>query len=305
MTSVALNRPWPRLLWLVACMAMSQPVRAGTSPNDSPPHDRASTMNDPTLAESDRAIAGRAATFPALIQDGDAIFFVGNSFFGWQDRKLAEWVAALGRAVTPPIHIEVGSDIVFGNTPLAGFLDHPATRAALASRKYKVFVLQGEEFEPVDHKAAFHQAVRDFQRAICAAGGRTVLFMTWDFRWRPFIAELAASYDEIGRELGIPVIPAGLVYRDCGRSPPHGETPFWLTADTEHPDGNLHENERGTAVNAYATFAMLTGRNPHGRNFTAPGNTNDDALMRYFSDMAWAEVRPRLPGSDDGGSSAP
>jgi hypothetical protein len=284
---------------------MPQPVRAGTTPNDPPPHDRASTMNDPTLAESDRATVGQAATFPALIQDGDAVFFVGNSFFGWQDRKLAEWVAALGRAVTPPIHIEVGSDIVFGNTPLAGFLDHPATRAALASRKYKVFVLQGEEFEPVDHKAAFHQAVRDFYRAISAAGGRTVLFMTWDFRWRPFIAELAASYDEIGRELGIPVIPVGLIYRNCGRSPPHGETPFWLTADTEHPDGNLHENEKGTAVNAYATFAMLTGRNPHGRNFTAPGNTNDDALMLYFSDIAWAEVCPRLQELKDGGFSAP
>jgi len=118
--------------------------------------------------------------------------------------------------------------------------------------------------------------------------------MTWDFRWRPFIAELAASYDEIGRELGIPVIPAGLVYRDCNLAPPHGETPFWLTASPEHPEGDLHENEKGTAVNTYATFAMLTGRNPLGRNFAAPGQTNDATLLRYFSDMAWAEVSPRL-----------
>jgi len=246
------------------------------------------------LPRADLPGAAAREDFPALIQDGDAVFFVGNSFFGWQDRKLAEWVSALGRAMAPPLRIEVGSDIVFGNTPLAGFLEHPATRAALASRRYKIFVLQGEEFEPVDHKAAFHQAVRDFHRAVTAAGGRTVLFMTWDFRWRPFIAELAASYDEIGRELGIPVIPVGLIYRDCGRSPPHGETPFWLTASAEHPDGDLHENEKGTAVNAYATFAMLTGRNPLGRNFVAPGNSNDDALMFYFSNMAWSEVRLRL-----------
>jgi hypothetical protein len=39
---------------------------------------------------------------------------------------------------------------------------------------------------------------------------------------------------------------------------------------------------------------MLTGRNPRGKNFEAPGNTNDDALMRYLSDMVWAEVLPRL-----------
>jgi hypothetical protein len=229
-----------------------------------------------------------------LIHEGDAVFFVGNSFFGWQGRLLPEWFAALGRAVSPGLHLETGSDILFGNTPLAEFLRHPAVQAALASRKYKVFVLQGEEFEAVDHKAAFHQAVRDFNRAVVAAGGRTVLFMTWDFPWRPFIAELAASSDEIGRELQIPVIPAGLVYRDCNLAPARGNVPFWLTASAEHPEGDLHENEKGTAVNTYATFALLTGRNPRGQNFAAPGNTNDDAAMRYFSDMAWAEVRLRL-----------
>lgn len=242
--------------------------------------------------------AGPAAA-PALIRDGDAVFFVGNSFMGWQNRPLPEWVSALGAALSPAIRIQTGSDIVFGNTPLAGFLQHPATREALASRRYKVFVLQGEEFEPVDHKAEFHQAVRDFNRAVIAAGGRTVLFMTWEFRWRPFIDELAASYDEIGRELNIPVIPVGLIYRDCGRKPPGSEGPFWLTASGENPAGDLHQNEKGSAVNAYATFAMLTGVNPHGRNFTAPGNTNGDPLMQYFSDRAWARVRPRLaPGGE-------
>src|SRR6476660_4959366 len=105
-------------------------------------------------------LMSHSAPHPPLIHDGDAVFFVGNSFFGWEDRPLPEWVAAIGRTMSPPVRIEVGADIVFGNTPLAGFLSHPVTQDALASRKYKVFVLQGEELEPVDHKAAFHQAVR-------------------------------------------------------------------------------------------------------------------------------------------------
>jgi hypothetical protein len=50
----------------------------------------------------------------------------------------------------------------------------------------------------------------------------------------------------------------------------------------------------GSAVNTYATFALLTGVNPRGTNFVAPGNTNGDALMRSLSDMAWAWVLPRL-----------
>jgi hypothetical protein len=233
-------------------------------------------------------------SLPALVDDGDAVFFVGNSFFAWQGRLLPEWVSALGRAVSPPFHIQTGADIVFGNTPLSGFLLHEKTREALRSRKYKVFVLQGEEFEPVDHRADFHRAVRDFNRAITAAGGRTVLFMTWQFSWRKFIERLAASYDEIGRELNIPVIPVGLIYADSEHAVPPNQTPFWLTADSEHPQGALHENEMGNAVNTYATFAMLTGRNPFGTNFEASGNTNGRELMRALSDMAWTRVRPRL-----------
>jgi hypothetical protein len=230
----------------------------------------------------------------ALVKDGEAVFFVGNSFFGWGGRSLPTWVSALGRALSPPIRIETGSDVVFGNTPLGEFLSHAATRDALASRKYRVFVLQGEEFEAVDHKARFHQAVRDFNRQIVAAGGRTVLFMTWDFRWRPFIDQLAASYDEIGRELGVPVIPVGLIYRDCDRHPYRNETAHWLTADAAHPAGDLHENEKGTAVNAYATFEILTGIDPQGKNFVAPGNSNDDGIMKYFSAMAWNRISPLL-----------
>lgn len=259
--------------------------RAGGDP------ERAPTAGLPQTAPA-RSDGVGARALPALVADGDAVFFVGNSFFGWQDRRLPEWVAALGRAVSPPIRIAVGADILFGNDPLASFLGHEATREALASRRYKVFVLQAEELEPVDHKSEFHQAVRDFNRAVTASGARTVLFMTWEFPWRPFIDPLAASYDEIGRELGIPVIPVGLIYRNCGHPPPAGEGPYWLTASADRP--GLHPNEKGTAVNTYATFAMLTGRNAHGKNFEAPGNTNDDALMRYLSDMAWAEVLPRL-----------
>ncbi len=232
---------------------------------------------------------------PVPLRDGDSVFFVGNSFFGWQDRSLPDWVAALGRALSPPVRIGTGSDIVFGNHPLAEFVDHAATRAALASRRYQVFVLQGEELEAVDHKARFHQSVRDFNRAVVAAGGRTVLFMTWDFPWRSFIDKVAASYDEIGRELGIPVIPVGLIYRDCGCRPyAPGMPPHWLIADAQHPLGDLHPNEMGAAINTYATFGMLTGIDPAGRNFVAHGNSNDDRLMNYLSAMAWARVAPRL-----------
>jgi hypothetical protein len=251
----------------------------------------ATTWPRPAIASQDDQPSGQA-----LVHDGDAVFFVGNSFFDFDERRLPEWVSALGATVSPPIHIKTGSDIVPGNTPLAQFLPHPATQAALASRKYRVFVLQGEEGEPVDHKQEFQQAVRAFHRAIEAAGAKTVLFMTWDFPHRPlpFLKELAESYDELGRELDVPVIPVGFIYQDCAQTHPSRHGRYWLTAQPAQPEGALHENVIGSAVNTYATFAMLTGVNPRGTNFVAPGNTNSDALMRSLSDMAWAWVSPRL-----------
>lgn len=230
--------------------------------------------------------------FPPPLPNGGTVFFVGNSFLGWDGRNLPQWVAALGKARGPTF--AVGSDIVPGDLPLAAFLHHPTVEAALASRKYEVWVIQGHELEPVDHPLAFKQAVRDFDRAIRASGGHTMLFMTWEFRWRKFLPELAYAYESIGQELGIPIIPAGLVYRDCELSPPGNFSPFFLTASPKVPDGDLHENKYGAAANTYATYAMLTGRNPLGQVFFAPGNDIDTKMLRYLSDHAWARVAPRL-----------
>src|SRR3954468_10010430 len=93
-------------------------------------HDRvpAVVLSHPTPPFGDGA---SAAALPALVEDGDGVFFVGNSFFGWENRPLPDWVAALGKASSPPIRISVGSDIVFGNQPLGSFLQHEATRQAL------------------------------------------------------------------------------------------------------------------------------------------------------------------------------
>jgi hypothetical protein len=65
-----------------------------------------------------------------LVRDGDSVFFVGNSFMDYGGRPLPEWVRAIGHSVEPQVDIQVGSDIVFGNTPLREFLNHEATKAS-------------------------------------------------------------------------------------------------------------------------------------------------------------------------------
>jgi hypothetical protein len=179
-----------------------------------------------------------------------------------------------------------------GENPLSWFFDQPASKDAIASKKYQLFILQGEETEPVDDKVGFHNAVRDYHQAITKNGGGVMLFMTWDFVWNKqnpeFFKKLVAAYEEIGAELDIPVIPMGLIYDDANKAPFAGEQPYFLNGQ------DLHQTEKGSAANAYATFAMLTGINPAGVKFEAPGQTNSTELLKYLSDKAWGRVSTRL-----------
>jgi hypothetical protein len=240
-------------------------------------------------------VAAPPARYEAPLPDGGSVYFVGNSFFSWDGNSLPVWLASLGKA--QGLNFEVGGDIVPGELPLSAFLKHPAVSAALASGKYRVWVVQGQEREPVDNPAEFKQAARNFDRAIKASGGRMVLFMTWEFRWRKFMPQLTYAYESIGKELGIPIIPAGLVYWDCERSPPDHMGQFFLTASPEAPSGGMHENKLGMAANTYTVYAILTGRDPHGRSFEATGAGIDTEMLEYLSARAWARSAPRLRDS--------
>ncbi len=254
-----------------------------------------------TLAACGEPGAGAPLRFAPLLGDGDAVFFVGNSFLDWDGRRLPDAFATLGQVAAPPVRIDVGAEIVPGETPLAALLPRPGVRTALASGRYKVFVLQGFEFEPVDNREAFFAAVRAFDQDVRSAGAHTALFMTWEFSFRPFIRELAEAYETIGRELQIPVIPVGLVYADCGRTPPDGKTTHWLTSDAERPEGDLHPNAAGMTASAMTTFAILTGRDPRELDLASLPSDLEDAQLRLLAECAWARAAPRLrrPGAKE------
>lgn len=249
---------------------------------------KSTPLPDPSGPDGD----GGTPSERASIADGDAVFFVGNSFFMTGSRVLPEWVTAIGEAVEPKIAIKTGSFIVPGSNHLSWFLEQDETKRVLAAKQYKVYVIQGDEREPVDDPEGFKQAVRGFHTQISAANGKMMLFMTWNLALgTDFYDRLLATFQEISRELDIPIIPAGQVYDDCERDPYPGyeANTSWLTEE------NLHQNEIGSAVNAYATFALLTGVDPDGVQFEATGQSNSAELLKYLSDKAWARVDAQLP----------
>jgi hypothetical protein len=228
-----------------------------------------------------------------LIAPGDKVFFVGNSFFNSQDRRLPEWVEAIGQAVEPKFPIETGEHNVPGVQPLSWFFEQPESQEAIASGNYDVFIVQGEEEEPVEDKEGFHDAVRAYHQAITAKGGRMMLFMTWNFPWyggpdSEWFGKLSSAYEEIGQELNIPVIPVGVIYNDVVKAPFPGQDPWFLT------NHDLHQVASGSAINAYATFSMLTGIDAMGVEFEARNNDNTPEMLRYCSEKSWLRVSEKL-----------
>jgi hypothetical protein len=84
------------------------------------------------------------------------------------------------------------------------------------------------------------------------------------------------------------------VHHDCNREPPEGHEDWWLTADPEHPEGDLHQNAFGTAVNAFTTYATLTGRNPTELDFVVQGDDTGGVTTRYLAERSWTRASARL-----------
>jgi hypothetical protein len=212
---------------------------------------------------------------------------------GGDDNRLAMHLETFAAGANPPIVIHTGQHVVYGVNPLSWFFQQPDSQNAINSGQYQVFILQGADREPVDTKDDFDQAVRDYYHAVTAHGGRIILFMTWDFQSEngtDFFQNLSTAYEEIGRELNVPVIPMGLIYDDMNKEPygSYGVYSYWFHFD------DLHENDFGMAANVYATFSMLTGINPGPRPITTLSDVTDPSLLQYLSEKSWARVAPVL-----------
>ncbi len=102
------------------------------------------------------------------------------------------------------------------------------------------------------------------------AGAKPLLYMTWGRQkglpeqgfadFDSMQTQLTKAYTEIGQELNIPVVPAGLAWKAAlGHDP---ALPLW------GPDGS-HPSVEGTYLTACVFYAVLYQQSPLGLTFTA------------------------------------
>lgn len=181
------------------------------------------------------------------------LLFVGNShtYLNHMPRMVECLLEAAGSR--PPVAVEqsvgdaVGLEWHWGNA---------RTRELIAGGGWDFVVLQDRSGGPLKNRDAFERHARLLDANIRAAGGRTVLYMTWAHRLHPQTqAVIAEAYASMAAELGAVLAPAGLAWQRALHLDP--------ALELHHADGR-HASAAGSYLAACVLCAVLTGASPVG-----------------------------------------
>lgn len=158
------------------------------------------------------------------------ILFIGNSFTLRNDLP-ALWA---GLAHDGDGGTRIDSQVVAaGGASLRQHLNKGAATALLNESAWDFVVLQEQSTLPIKNPKRTHENIRDFHALIERTDARTILYMTWARLNVPETqAVLSSTYDDIGAELGVTVVPAGLAWQRVLSTDP---APALHDAHKSHP----------------------------------------------------------------------
>lgn len=232
---------------------------------------------------------------PAETPASHSALWVGNSYF-YSNNSMHSHVEALAQAAGGPAYQAISATISGAGID---WHDLPSLlrQGGLGTYRFDahntvVFEPQGRRFDTVllmdCSQCATHPTLREgfVERmgrqveVVRAHGARPVFFMSWAYQDRPeMTAVLAQAYADAGRQLEVPVVPAGLAF---------------ARALALRPDIRLHQPDlrhptmRGTYLAACTVFAATTGQSPVGSRYTAG---IDPEIARFLQTVAWTTVQ--------------
>jgi hypothetical protein len=240
-----------------------------------PPEGRSTPA--PTVMPDDTA----PPAWPAILEDGDRVFWVGNSFIGTEG-GLENHFRRLVAAASPALSIRSHSRIFWGQG--LGRMRIPDVVREIASGRNDVVVVTSGP----------SGLLRQFRDDITRAGAQMEVHMTWgrnpaindgglaSFRERT--EGIVRSAKEFERETGVPVAPCGLVFYDLIVDPPL----TGLRLDWVFMVDNIHQNHIGSMANAATHYAVMMGRSPVGLPMWDP---YPPELVKAVQERAWQIVQ--------------
>jgi uncharacterized protein DUF4886 len=230
------------------------------------------SQGDLELARSDRA--------------GLRVLFVGNSFTFRNSMPALVHELAAGDAGAAIFAVQYTAP----RWTLEKASQDDGLEALLEEVSWDVVVLQEKSWflslSAEQRRKETYPFARGLQREIAVAGARTMLFMTWGYKdgdrwnWRgdnydAMQLRLAEGYGELARELSAELAPVGLAWREALRRDPGID--LWAE-DGKHP------SLAGSYLAACVFYAILSGRDPAGSDFTAELPPTE---ARFLQDVAF------------------
>ncbi|MCB0670026.1 MAG: hypothetical protein KDC80_29570 [Saprospiraceae bacterium] len=216
-----------------------------------------------------------------LIEDGDRILYIGNSFIGTEG-GLENHFPRLLREIDPGLELETKSMIFWGQGLARMWTDE--VQEEISNGQYDLVIVTSGPTE----------ILQQFREIIEAAGSKMAIHMTWgrnptinDAGMQGFkrqTEDIVEKMEQFEAETGVPVIPCGLIYYDLVANPPPD---FNLRPDWPFMVENIHQNHLGTMANAAAHYAVLTGRSPVGLPMWDP---YPRSLIEALQERTWEVV---------------
>jgi hypothetical protein len=194
------------------------------------------------------------------------VLFIGNSFTA--RNNLPGLVAQIAAAAGAKLDHQL---ISVGGASLRTHWNKGDALKAIQQGGFDFVVLQEQSTLPIKNAQRMHENVRLFDRAIKAAGARTVLYLTWSRQHEPEAQDkINDAYQTIAREISALVIPAGIAWQTFMRS---HKTPVLHDRDKSHP------TLAGSYLAACTAFATLFQCSPEKLAVDIEGLTVQDMKL--------------------------
>jgi hypothetical protein len=200
------------------------------------------------------------------------VLFIGNSFTARNDLPdlIAQLAAARGKKLQHRL-------ISAGGASLRTHWNSGKALEAIRNGHYDYVVLQEQSTLPIKNAQRMHENVRLFDKAVKAAGAKSVLYMTWARRHTPESQQdITDAYTSIGRELGATVAPVGVAWQ---RFLGEHDQPALHDLDQSHP------TLAGSYLAACVFLAVLFKDNPVGIDAEVAGLSETDRVRLQIA--AW------------------
>lgn len=219
------------------------------------------------------------------------VLFIGNSYT--YVNNLPALLEGLGASANPPVPIQTRA-VTRPGVRLQQHWDRGEALAALREGHWDYVVLQEQStlgllliegrHEVNDPELAFHPYARRFAEEARKVGAQPLFLLTWARRDTPESqARLTQAYMSVARDLGAPIIPAGLA---------------WARVRQEEPDVVLYNQDgshpapAGSYLTASTLYATLTGHSPVGLASNVSGHPMPEGVLNPNKTVRLASLSP-------------